>query len=503
MNTPNNNEPGGFAVLPKGLVQIWWALPPHWKDLLPAIISFFGESGSGFPSQDLLAAIVKKHRRSVMRTIQQMVKAGLVEKKRRQDSKRQNINTSCVYSLTKLDSQALIDQFLSRLAVTSKVSQPDVTSKVSQLGQSGCDILSVTRDVTSKVSQGYVTSKVSQELTILNEPLNEPKREASPPVPVADAPGDSPSLPSHGISDWEEIENCWEIRNGETPALAPTNIDQINNAPTIAPATMVRVSTAPAKPVAQEPAGQAEATHEPDAEGTESKPAPKGRKAKGQPKAPPKPKARSLTDENISALKSDRTVWAMKAYWCYGPQAIGLTADQCASLGPSQTHWAPATRNYDAPEPEASAGALAAFLWCRLMMGRAKAGEPIELPTAFPKVIGIVNTLLKTNARAEFVGLVNTLADNWPKIREKVFGWIVNKGETVPLLSEAHLLNTKVVTECKVIGGSYAPATVVESKESREYRDRQGVHLLSASEMEKFAITPPWMRDDQASTPAA
>jgi hypothetical protein len=172
-------EPGGFALIQKGLVLLWPHLPEHFIRLLPALLSFADSNTKEcFPSQDRLAALVRRSRRSVWETLSQMESAGLVTKTARSDPKRRNANTSCLYRLADLNDSvvrtAIIAQLAKRLAVKPKTSQLSCAVQDFTATTPSCEAQDFVGGVKPKTSQGLCSpglhSNVPLELTNLNVP---------------------------------------------------------------------------------------------------------------------------------------------------------------------------------------------------------------------------------------------------------------------------------------------------------------------------------------------
>lgn len=160
-----------------------------------------------------------------------------------------------------------------------------------------------------------------------------------------------------------------------------------------------------------------------------------------------------LNDDLKPLVKSDLTAHA--GYWLFGSAAVGKSPDQWAGLAPTQTNWAPISRDFAKPEPEAKGDALAAYCWYRLMCARASVGQPLDLPP-FPKLAGIVRRLRRDRmTQDELVGYVDRIAQHWPAILAAL-SWM----SPLPVPNETTLNSTHVRTLCDKLarGESIQPA---------------------------------------------
>ena len=143
-----------------------------------------------------------------------------------------------------------------------------------------------------------------------------------------------------------------------------------------------------------------------------------------------------LTDAQLIQIKGDITSHA--GYWLYGPATAGLTREQWNGMTPSKTNWSTTTLNFSKPEADCSISAFAAYAWYRIQCTRNSVNQSLELP-AFPKLCGVIKSLLTRMTRAEIIAQVDTLATQWPKI-VAALSWM----SSPPTLDETILTNGKV-----------------------------------------------------------
>ena len=154
-------------------------------------------------------------------------------------------------------------------------------------------------------------------------------------------------------------------------------------------------------------------------------------------KEPKAVKREAMTDEDLRLILSDSNV--MAGYFLYGRPALRADAASLATLPPSQTHWAPASRNQAAPEAGCSLPAFAAYCWVILQQARAKLGLPLAMP-AMGRLIGTMKALAEKMPRDQVVNHLWRVCQHWPAIQ----GSLGNFGASLAL-DEGILSNPQVM----------------------------------------------------------
>jgi hypothetical protein len=110
-------EPGGFAVMPKGLLRIQAYIPESYLRVLMILISYGDKAQRAFPGQDKLAAVSRLSRQRVNQILGEMHRIGLVQKiPRYKDINYGGGQTSSEYYWWQLDDPKALQAIVDRLS---------------------------------------------------------------------------------------------------------------------------------------------------------------------------------------------------------------------------------------------------------------------------------------------------------------------------------------------------------------------------------------------------